>query len=522
MAFLTQQVTNSIRPSNKEPEWSTVYDDLFNQYIDIDNFDVKDPTLGGFNSDDLSKRTSASFELASDSCEGGSSPQQNWGPQEIEADYWAKKLRCLEKGAASIGTRGRQQSINHNRREAKVSIHPDFLSLGGHPSPRIPSPPTSPIEAARRRKNQIVNDRSKSSGKAPGIRKPYRNGSKSPKMMTPSRYRAGFKDVWAEKSSGSPQTYVLKLPFRSAPLSPPPSVRMKQAVDSAAFCSPHEIDAASFQHVPFFDEQVSPRSQTIHYQRQASPPYSSPLTTPGVERHDMFGDPSAEFLQDSFDRQSMYYAVPPTMPRATTSAWNTGHDADEDNGYDLSPNFNPWGAPNPKQQNNFIPSIEPDFDDIASPTYQHGDDDLATSGLMIICDPFKNLYTDNPTDLELSALPSTPYYGPSQPQRFQSLPCRSPSPPPRRGRTMSKQRNRRTPSTPRSPRGVSKSAFVNLTPSDSAKLLTGVAPSGSSKTKLRREKEAADKRRKLSQAAVRAVVQAGGDIDQLRDAGLLV
>ena len=57
--------------------------------------------------------------------------------------------------------------------------------------------------------------------------------------------------------------------------------------------------------------------------------------------------------------------------------------------------------------------------------------------------------------------------------------------------------------------------FVNYTPDDSKKILTGVAPSGSSKTKARREKEAADKRRKLSQAAVKAVIEAGGDLGRL-------
>jgi hypothetical protein len=58
--------------------------------------------------------------------------------------------------------------------------------------------------------------------------------------------------------------------------------------------------------------------------------------------------------------------------------------------------------------------------------------------------------------------------------------------------------------------------FVNFTPDDSRKILTGVAPSGSSKTKARREKEAAEKRKKLSQAAVKAVMEAGGDVDRLR------
>lgn len=57
--------------------------------------------------------------------------------------------------------------------------------------------------------------------------------------------------------------------------------------------------------------------------------------------------------------------------------------------------------------------------------------------------------------------------------------------------------------------------FVNFTPSDSAKILTGVAPSGSSKTKARREKEAADRSRRLSQAAARAIIEAGGDVKAL-------
>ena len=57
--------------------------------------------------------------------------------------------------------------------------------------------------------------------------------------------------------------------------------------------------------------------------------------------------------------------------------------------------------------------------------------------------------------------------------------------------------------------------FVNFTPMDSKKILTGVAPSGSSKTKARREKEAAEKRKKLSEAAKRAVLEAGGDLEAL-------
>jgi hypothetical protein len=59
--------------------------------------------------------------------------------------------------------------------------------------------------------------------------------------------------------------------------------------------------------------------------------------------------------------------------------------------------------------------------------------------------------------------------------------------------------------------------FCNFTPQDSNKILSGVAPSGSSKTKARREKEAMERRRRLSQAAVRAITKAGGDVDDLKD-----
>lgn len=61
--------------------------------------------------------------------------------------------------------------------------------------------------------------------------------------------------------------------------------------------------------------------------------------------------------------------------------------------------------------------------------------------------------------------------------------------------------------------------FVNFTPNDGSMLMTGVAPSGSSKTKARREKEALDRRRKLSEAAIKAVAAAGGDVEKLMQQG---
>lgn len=52
--------------------------------------------------------------------------------------------------------------------------------------------------------------------------------------------------------------------------------------------------------------------------------------------------------------------------------------------------------------------------------------------------------------------------------------------------------------------------FVNYTPLDAQRILSGVAPSGSSKTKARREREALEKQRKFQEAVLR------GDVSQLK------
>ncbi|MCJ1450933.1 hypothetical protein MMC28_001267 [Mycoblastus sanguinarius] len=68
----------------------------------------------------------------------------------------------------------------------------------------------------------------------------------------------------------------------------------------------------------------------------------------------------------------------------------------------------------------------------------------------------------------------------------------------------------------KSPKSPGQFGFVNFTADDSNRILTGVAPSGSSKTKARREQEANDKKRRLSQAALKAIQEAGGDVEKLK------
>jgi hypothetical protein len=58
--------------------------------------------------------------------------------------------------------------------------------------------------------------------------------------------------------------------------------------------------------------------------------------------------------------------------------------------------------------------------------------------------------------------------------------------------------------------------FVNYTPHDGAILMTGVAPSGSSKTKARREREAKEKAREIEARLARILAEAGGDVGNIK------
>lgn len=187
-----------------------------------------------------------------------------------------------------------------------------------------------------------------------------------------------------------------------------------------------------------------------------------------------------------------------------------------------SPTFSPWMGNDSGVDLNISTSFEP----IAGVTSHQND--LSMSGLRISYDP-----TLAPSHAQEMA---DEMYITTEVRRSRRE-SRTPSPSYRRQRTPSsgtpspRRRQRRTPSSKghsrkssgqlQSPRGKSGS-FVNYTPSDSEKLLTGVAPSGSSKTKARREREAVEKRRRFSQAALRAVVKAGGDLAELQDAGLVM
>ncbi|KAK4697737.1 hypothetical protein P7C71_g385, partial [Lecanoromycetidae sp. Uapishka_2] len=148
--------------------------------------------------------------------------------------------------------------------------------------------------------------------------------------------------------------------------------------------------------------------------------------------------------------------------------------------------------------------------------------------------PSHNYYKDHNGDI----LNGTTQSHPQTPPPFSLPPSPSPLQSPSKHRSLRSKSHRRglkslgnlrTPksasalkqpksaSTLRSPRSTTGTfGFVNFTPDDKSKILTGVAPSGSSKTKQRREQEAMDRKRKSSHVALKAVEAVGGDVERFR------
>ncbi|KAG9867762.1 hypothetical protein KCU77_g651, partial [Aureobasidium melanogenum] len=198
-----------MRSTNKEPQWATVYDDLFSQYVDIDADDFK---FGTSSSDEASNNETIEGQFT----DSGDSSSSEPAARRLSDDFWARTLAVLEESASSLeqqqdGNQQResdQQTHHHNLSPAvsfyntKNAPHADFLSLGGFPSPHISTVPSSPSVEAAARRRKAIKYQQECSAKIPerpvGVTKTYRSSSKSPKMMSPSRYRAGAQDAWTE------------------------------------------------------------------------------------------------------------------------------------------------------------------------------------------------------------------------------------------------------------------------------------------------------------------------------------
>ena len=149
------------RQTNKEPEWSSICNNVFDQYLDQDDvFAFDTDQRGRASSNDSCNLFDFSGSSEQSHQTDATSPVPSWGPsvQEIEiekqnpkpkapVDFWQRTVKALERNAAECELK--QQKLRSTK------SHPDFLSLGGHPSPPpvLPSSPTDQSFSAQRCKS---------------------------------------------------------------------------------------------------------------------------------------------------------------------------------------------------------------------------------------------------------------------------------------------------------------------------------------------------------------------------------
>ena len=483
-------------------------DNFFDQYFhhDQDSLDSSDQSNGSSNLFDeldmevLSRDDPFTNQVPSNLSASQYQPLHSW-----RANLWREH---------KITPVPQSQKLVHRLRPEGVAITGNqLLNLEGkdrsyiHGAPTVLSPPLTPINPRSRQKE---NSRSTTSfSPTHRIRKSSktstRGGIVSPKMMQSSYYArqdSPFSD-WTERF----QQFNLQVAQNDLSLSPPPSAKLQQQEQPTSFMVP----AAEC-------EPLSPTSPTS-FARRASK----------VRRHSRAG--ASHIFQPTIHEQ-----------RRQSAMWTQNPDAD----FTISPTqIHPSWTTNLQNSAPIYPDLEPQSE---PQEFSHMPQDFS-QGLMIDCGPYDELTRaapstnffntiQNPFQNDSGIADDDEYTsdvspGTSIPPRYSQTPrsqrSASPSPPSSpsptsRSRRRSKLARRKhssgnTPKTPKTPNGTSM-GFVNFTPEDSKKILTGVAPSGSSKTKARREREANDKRRKLSEAAAKAVREAGGNVELLKKDGL--
>ncbi len=336
--------------------------------------------------------------------------------------------------------------------------------------------------------------------------------SESPNMMRPSYYYRHETPSYQEWTQRFEQI-SLQTPTRNPPLSPPPS---------ATFSNKGLTSSHQHHHRQQSFDQVSNAAQTFTGAQRAVP---SPLPSPS-----------------RFDQQhAVDYAAAPHPGSNHTRSWPHQISDVDDFDFTISPR-----EVQPDWSQNMPESSDVGYDNFSAaqpiPALARNDSDFSSHGLII--DPYGQ-YTAEDASLDYLAAPIDAFRMASKdvhfappPQEERNSRARTPSsrasstcpspPPPPSAKSPSKARqrpktHRRKGSAPalRSAKSAGSLGFVNFTPHDSQKILTGVAPSGSSKTKARRELEAHEKKRRLSLAVEKVVRDAGGDSEKLRLAGFL-
>ncbi|KAL5321598.1 hypothetical protein ACEPPN_009558 [Leptodophora sp. 'Broadleaf-Isolate-01'] len=486
-----------------------------------------------------------------------------------QGDSWAVEDENVASQSAPASAdqfyTSRRAAISDSELLSLEGIYLESPQIPAHTQTSLPSSPTQGLLPTLRRRSRIVESLSKTFKKATAsldksiLRSPIRKAKSNPAMMRMTHQNNSNLDLWGQKLGLEAAKFNFDFEQNDMPLSPPSSARAPGVLQLSNSVDPQKgelINGLSYKH-----------TLTQHMPRPSA--YDTPLSTPTLDRY-----PSRRTSQQLRSDSALF----PITPQAqnASSSWSQLPGSPDFNTYGNSsiyPEIDspiwwnhaataPMAQPSPS---NFHTNPQRSSKSLALQLQNdlaYNSNDIGynpsgmANGLMIqmpdISAQQSFVMGSSPMPLPQGYFPSShsqPHH--QQHQRAnhnrqashharsrhpqQSSPIRksrsgssgSESPSPNSSSPAAFHvRKRKTPksskhSTPRTPT-TGTVDFVNYTPSDSRKILTGVAPSGSSKTKARREKEALDKRRKLSQAALRAVRAAGGDVDSLVEQGLFV
>lgn len=541
-----------MRPINKETE-AVELDQLFESYVETDLFhqlttSVADPS----GSDDLAHL----FDLPS------SNENDLFGFTPIlhrESEPWHKATQLgsqnpsassgsFSSSAAYSTSRGKSASSDSDTLsfEDLFELERNQLRSTSQPSTPRPTTATSTSTTARCiKKAQSFPDRSISRGVQKSLKKcPSSSFAKTAKMMQPSYYRAPVPHMWTRKMDSAVDLHAHVLPINMH--SPPPSTKLGQDECADGFFVQHQHQQPYHTtRSPIVEDGSSPDMGFANYQLT---PQASPAL--GVNNN---GDPFSQNIGLAYSTAgataTLSAFTPPSSLRLPMTTWGPTDSPAMDFPFSsCSPDFATtktagwWNDDSMPMAQQPYPTHRESHARTTSQSIP-----ISMAGLGISCDmsSFSDMseYQSHPQpempSYHQPMYPTPPIHA-THPHPENLVPIgtrplsRSPSPTPqprfhrrrpsgqaarssatasRRKSSQSSHGSARAPSSAGASAGV---GFVNFTPDDSRKILTGVAPSGSSKTKARREKEAAEKRRKLSQAAVKAVMEAGGDVERLK------
>ncbi|KAI9881596.1 MAG: hypothetical protein M1830_000160 [Pleopsidium flavum] len=545
----------SVRPEDKAFNFfpqplEDPFDDLFDQYINYDPFESSQSNNASSASGDLE------FSFVAGNSSSGSEPTGTSPTVGLDARHaqshqpWRTTLWPNQQNVAS-SSQGYQTFIQHKPTDEAVLYDTELLSLKGISRPTVasrPAPsslPSTPPSTPSRKKTKSATTTPKAIRRRDlDARKgSIRNSSVSPKIMRPSHYHRVEMPSYHEWTQRF-ENFNLEVPAENLPMSPPPSTKVSQEEKLTRLIVPAETTKQEFAEQQGFEDVVSPLQRFSIPSGSVTGSMPIPAAQmPNIHRAalqrrtttDGIGYPTAMYSQ--IDLQS------PQPQSQRQASWMPTSTRPSDFGFDTSSDFQSqdwWTTSATQPSHPYYQTATTSNRQASHSLAQLSSDSFASQGLMISCDPVTALdpfvaedpsidYFTASSDLfnPLATGAYSPTVSPSTSrQRYRTPPSRSPSASPSaitptKTRRTSRPSNRRKSctTTPKTPTSV---GFVNFTPSDSKKILTGVAPSGSSKTKARREKEAIEKRRRLSQAAVRAIKEAGGDLEALQAEGLLI